>query len=178
MSQVAERTVLVVDDDTRVLQLLTRGLQRRLGVRTVSAADLASARSVFRRERPDACVVDMQLPDGNGIDLIREFRAFDSKTRIVLITGYGSMEVGAAATRAGADHVCSKPVAASELASLLVTNGDEVPAVETPSADRALWEHIQRVLQDCRGNKSLAARKLEIDRGTLQRWLDRDAPVR
>jgi two-component system response regulator RegA len=169
-------TALVVEDDSRLLSALLSTLERKSRLKAVGASTLAHARDSLRTLAPDACIVDMQLPDGCGLDLIREIRASHAKARIILTTGYGSMEVGAMAVRAGADDVIAKPAAASEIMLRLL--GEREPlADETPTADRAVWEHAHRVLHDCGGNKSLAARKLGVDRGTLQRWLDRGAPT-
>lgn len=60
---------------------------------------------------------------------------------------------------------------------LIQSNSKEVPP-ETPSLDRVEWEHIQRVLTDCDGNVSQAARWLGIDRRTLQRKLGKYPPIR
>ena len=171
-----ETKVMVVDDDARIVAVFVRGLERCAGVTTISAQTAATALVLFERHAPSACVIDMQLPDGSGIDLIREIRSRSATTQLVLVTGYGSMQVGADAARAGANHVLAKPVSIAEIVNRLHPAAGYVPTVDTPSADRALWEHIHRVLQDCRGNKSLAARKLRLDRSTLQRWLDRPAP--
>ncbi len=58
-------------------------------------------------------------------------------------------------------------------------DGEVVAALtsDTPTLDRAIWEHVQRVFHDCKGNRSEAARRLRIDRGTLNRWLNRPTPT-
>lgn len=168
--------VLIVDDDPRIVAVFVRGLELRAGVAAIAAQTVSAALVMFERHAPSACVIDMHLPDGSGIELIREIRARCATTQLVLITGYGSMQVGADAARAGANHVLAKPVSINEVVHRLAPASGRGPSIDTPSADRALWEHIHRVLHDCGGNKSLAARKLRLDRGTLQRWLDRPAP--
>ncbi len=96
-----------------------------------------------------------------------------------MLTGYGSIATAVEAVRAGAVHYLSKPVdidqilAAFEGKSALPQTG--VPAV--PSLARVEWEHIQRVLSDCDGNISQAARLLGLHRRSLQRKLSKD-PVR
>jgi two-component system response regulator RegA len=177
MAAVSYRSVLVVDDDVLVLRMFSRMLTRRPGLAVHTSSNITTARTMFRQVRPATCVVDLQLPDGNGIDLIRELRAVDSTVQLVLITGYGSMEVGAAAVRAGANSVLAKPVTDSEIVGVVMGKRRAAHAT-CASADRAVWEHVRRVLDDCGGNKSLAARRLRIHRGTLQRWLDRPAPAR
>jgi two-component system response regulator RegA len=172
------RSALVVDDDARVLAVLVAAIQKS-GVAAVGASTLADAREALRTFVPNTCVVDLQLPDGLGLDLIRELRAAYADARIALLTGYGSMDVGAMAIKAGADVVIAKPATASEIMQRIYPD-PEAPQIalrETASVDRAIWEHVQRVLHDCGGNKSLAARRLRVDRGTLKRWLAREAPT-
>jgi two-component system response regulator RegA len=171
----ANRRVLIVEDDTKLLELLTAAFERRSGVSVIGVTTVRETRDVLQTESPELCIVDFKLPDGTGLDVIREIRARRPAARVVLLTGYGTLEVGAAAIRAGADEVMAKPASLSEIMQRLQRT-ESAASANTPSADRALWEHMHRVLGDCEGNKSLAARKLGIDRGTLQRWLDRGAP--
>lgn len=170
------QTVLVVDDDAKLLEAYTRALERVGGKRALAAGSADEARSLFRAHRPEVCIVDMQLPCGeSGIGLIRELRALDARAVMVLVTGYGSMEVGAEAVQAGANHVLAKPIRLQEILQRIL--GAAPPANhDTPSLDQAIWEHMHRVLADCQGNKSEAARRLGVDRGTLQRWLERASP--
>lgn len=173
-------TALVVDDDPKVVALLVTAIERKPPAVAAGACTIAEARARLRTLQPDACIVDMQLPDGSGLELVRELRTRFGRARILLFTGYGSMDIGAQAIRAGADEVLAKPASISEVIDRLcgIPPVRELGEPETPTADHALWEHMQRVLHDCRGNKSLAARKLGVDRGTLQRWMDREAPRR
>ena len=172
----SRKKVLLVDDDPRIVAMFVRGIEQRGAWTAICAETIAGAVAAFDAHEPSACVIDMQLPDGSGIELIRELRSRSPHVLLVLVTGYGSMQVGADAARAGADHVLPKPVSIAEIVDRLRPSAALAPSFETPSADRALWEHIHRVLYDCGGNKSLAARKLRLHRSTLQRWLDRPAP--
>jgi two-component system response regulator RegA len=171
------RSALVVDDDARVLAALV-GAIKKIGVPALGASSLAQARELVRTFAPNMCIVDLQLPDGSGLHLIQELRAAFADARIALLTGYGSMDVGAMAIRAGADVVIAKPATASEIMQRIYSDAVvHIDLRETASVDRAVWEHVQRVLHDCGGNKSLAARRLRVDRGTLKRWLAREAPT-
>jgi two-component system response regulator RegA len=96
-----------------------------------------------------------------------------------MLTGYGSIATAVQAVREGAVGYLPKPADADEiLAALNGTNTAKAAAVETPSLARAEWEHIQRVLTDCGGNISEAARRLGIHRRSLQRKLHKYPPVR
>jgi two-component system response regulator RegA len=167
------RRVLVVDDDAVVL----RGFQRAFGHMAceVEVANTLRAALALARARPfELYIVDFQLGGASGLELIRLLRTEDPPSFIVLITGYGSMQVGAQAIRAGANEVVAKPITAREIVKRI--NGECLPLVETPSIDRALWEHVTRVLGDCNGNKSETARRLRKPRSWLQRFLSRTAP--
>jgi two-component system response regulator RegA len=167
-------TVLFVDDDERLLATYKSCVERAGVSRAFTATTREAAIALAAEHHPDVCVVDLQLGCESGLDLIRELRAADPGVALVLISGYGCMQTGADAVRAGADHVLAKPVTLSEIMACLA--GAPAPAVDTASLDRAIFEHMQRVLGDCAGNRSEAARRLRVDRGTLQRWLDRPAP--
>jgi two-component system response regulator RegA len=169
------RTAVVVEDDLTLLAALVRALHHEAQAVTVGASSIAQARELLQTVQPDACIVDNQLPDGCGVELIHEIRANNPRARIILMTGHGSMEVGADAIRAGADQVIAKPATLAEIMERLYGEA-EPDGTETPSADRVRWEHMHRVLSECAGNKSLAARRLGVDRGTLQRWLSRKGP--
>ena len=80
--------------------------------------------------------------------------------------------------REGAIGYLPKPADADEiLAALNGTQTAKQPGIETPSLARAEWEHIMRVLADCNGNVSEAARKLAIHRRSLQRKLSKLPPL-
>jgi len=124
-------------------------------------------------------VVDLRMPGGSGLDLLRELRKHDPHTRVLVLTGYGSIATAVEAVRDGAVGYLPKPADADEiLAALNGTHTAKAAGVETPSLARAEWEHIQRVLTDCGGNISEAARRLGIHRRSLQRKLHKYPPVR
>jgi two-component system response regulator RegA len=171
--------VLIVEDDPVTLRSYQHSVERGAGMSALTATTAAEARSLASRHQPDACILDFQLPGGEtGLQLLPDLRGRHPEMLLVFVTGYGSLELGADAKAAGADFVLSKPVTYAEIVRRIgqpcatPANADEV----TASDDRARWEHMHRVLKDCGGNRSEAARRLGVDRGTLQRWLDRVAP--
>jgi two-component system response regulator RegA len=124
-------------------------------------------------------VVDLKMPGGSGLDVLRELRRQDPSTRVLMLTGYGSIATAVEAVREGAVGYLPKPADADEiLAALHGTNTAKEKGIETPSLARAEWEHIQRVLTDCGGNISEAARRLGIHRRSLQRKLHKYPPSR
>jgi two-component system, response regulator RegA len=171
--------VLAVDDDERILAGFARAGRHGHEVRTARSA--REAHAAIDRERPEVVIIDLRLGADCGIELLRELRARDPALRLVLISGYLSTDLTVTAVRAGAELVLFKPVTlATILARLEVREEirEQVPPVETPTLARAEWEHISRVLFDCNGNLSMAARRLGIYRSSLQRRLKKEVPLR
>ena len=168
------RTVLVVDDDERILDGWRRGAGRE---RTVSAAtDATAARDLARTHKFDLAIVDLKLNGSSGIELLRDLRRDAPDMTIVLCSGYLSVDVTVAAVRAGADLIVFKPITFKEVLRRLEDDIDEPDLEDTPTLARAEWEHIMRVLADCNGNVSAAARRLGIHRSSLQRRLRKYVP--
>ena len=170
------RTLLVVDDDEALLSRLTKALEAR-GYVVWPARTVAEAVERAREESPEAAVVDLRLPDGHGLDLVRELHAIDATTRIVVLTGYGAIATAVQSLKLGASNYLTKPVDADQIATALEggTPGTAAAAPEyvVPSLARVEWEHIQRVLTECEGNISQAARVLGLHRRSLQRKLSK-----
>jgi two-component system response regulator RegA len=175
MNHSESRSILVVEDDEVLRTRLVRALAER-GLDAKGAATGAEAVASARAESPELAVVDLRLPDRSGLDVVRELKSVDAATSIVVLTGYGSIATAVEALHLGATHYLTKPADADEiLAAFEPHPRADVAAVdlEPPSLARAEWEHIQRVLTDCNGNISLAARLLGLHRRSLQRKLSK-----
>ena len=174
----APRSVLVVDDDDVFRTRLGKAFQDRgFEVRTAPSAE--EAIRLARQDSPEFAVVDLRMPGVSGLEVVRELHGIDPASVIVMLTGYGSIATAVEAVRAGALHYLSKPVDIDQI--LAAFEGKAAPgasgSLEVPSLARVEWEHIQRVLSDCDGNISQAARLLGLHRRSLQRKLSKD-PVR
>jgi two-component system response regulator RegA len=171
------RSVLVVEDDELFRVRLTRALAAR-GFDVRAAADGAEARRLATEESPEFAVVDLRLPDGSGLEVVRALHLVDPATAIVVLTGYGSIATAVESLRLGASDYLTKPVDADQVVAVfdkLEASAAPMPGSPTPttvpSLARVEWEHIQRVLTDCGGNVSQAARLLGLHRRSLQRKL-------
>ena len=166
-------SVLVVDDDEKLL----RACQRVTGRSVFTAANAAAAMQVAAHAKPELAIVDLRIGDDSGIELVRELKAAHPALVVVLCSGYLSVTTAVAAVRAGADIVLFKPVTFDEILKRVEEDVEDAPDLgETPTLARAEWEHIMRVLADCNGNVSMAARRLGIYRSSLQRKLRKYAP--
>jgi two-component system response regulator RegA len=170
------RTILVVDDDTPFRTRLVRAFLDR-GLDASGAASHEEAMALARNESPELALVDLRLPGSSGLDLVRELKSLDSTTRIIVLTGYGSIATAVQSVRLGATSYLTKPVDADQILAAFdePDAGEERSAADHPPQPlaRVEWEHIQRVLADCRGNVSQAARLLGIHRRSLQRKLSK-----
>lgn len=176
----ASGDLLVVDDDAVLRERLARALRAR-GFEVRTAGNYDEAVSLAGEEPPSRAVVDLKMPGKSGLELVAKLHELDAKTRIVVLTGYGSVSTAVEAMRLGAINFLPKPADADDLLAAFEKADHPDPAEPTvsykaPSLARAEWEHIQRVLRDCGGNISEAARRLGIHRRSLQRKLQRLAP--
>lgn len=171
------RSVLVVDDDEALLAGWARAIAREQ--RTVyTAPDETAARAVAEKHRFELAIVDLRLGSESGLDVVRHLRRAQPDALIVLCSGYLSVEAAVAGVRLGADLAVFKPVTFREILRRIDEPAGDVDLEETPTLARAEWEHIMRVLADCNGNISMAARRLGIYRSSLQRRLRKFAPNR
>jgi two-component system, NtrC family, response regulator AtoC len=100
--------VLIVDDDEVFLSGVSELIARE-GFTTSTAPTIRNAREEVGRSTPDVVLLDMQLPDGSGIDLLKELRELP-RTEVVMVTGHGTIDSAVEATRMGASQYLTKPV--------------------------------------------------------------------
>lgn len=171
--------ILVVDDDDAYRTRLVRALRDR-GFEVEGAPSAADATEKLRSFRPARAVLDLRLGDGSGIELMKTLLSNDPALACLVLTGYGSIATAVEAVRHGAIDYLTKPVDADEILLAFGSRAGRAPSatpgVQVPSLHRVEWEHIQRVLADCGGNISEAARQLGMHRRTLQRKLATQPP--
>ena len=165
--------LLIVEDDAALRDRLARAFTDR-GFDVRDAATATEARTIAEDDPPELVLLDLRVGSDNGLDLIPVLTRLDPATRIVVLTGYGSVATAVEALRRGAMHYLTKPADTDEILSAFERGPgatDAAPPLQAMSLDRVEWEHINRVLVDCGGNISEAARVLGIHRRSLQRKL-------
>jgi two-component system, response regulator RegA len=173
------RTILVVDDDGPFRIRLVRAFSER-GLEASGAGNYDEAMAVARLDSPELALVDLKLPGRSGLDVVRDLKELDRMTNIVVLTGYGSIATAVQSVRLGASTYLTKPVDADQILAAFdmpLRTSDLPPSPTAQPLARVEWEHIQRVMSDCDGNVSQAARLLGIHRRSLQRKLAK-YPVR
>ena len=172
--------ILVIDDEQPYRDRLVRAFQSR-GHDARAAEDGPSALKTLSEFVPERAVLDLKMPGPGGLTVLKELLSELPDLKVILLTGYGSIASALEAVRNGAIDYLTKPADADQILAAFdkpggVTDDTESPH-EIPTLDRVEWEHIQRVLSECSGNISEAARRLNLHRRTLQRKLDKYPPL-
>jgi two-component system nitrogen regulation response regulator NtrX len=139
--------ILVIDDDDPVRRACVEMLKAR-GYRTADAGSVRDGLKLFVDKRPSAVVLDLKLPDGMGLDVLRELQRLSPGTPVVVISGFGKVDQAVEAMRYGATDYIEKPVARERLFQVLERALDpRLPAGEKdvePSADGAPFGMVGR----------------------------------
>jgi two-component system response regulator RegA len=173
--------IMVVDDDVTFRERLVSALNSR-GMQASGAASPEAASELAKRVQPSRAVVDLRMPGGSGLDLVSILLGIKPDMEVVVLTGYGSIATAVEATKRGALDYLTKPADADQILAAFEKQGQAAEgkngqdAATVPSLARVEWEHIQRILTDCGGNISQAARVLGIHRRSLQRKLNKYPP--
>ena len=173
-------SILIVDDDETLRTRLGQALSAR-GLETRTAGSYDEALALTQADPPEFAVVDLRMPGRSGLELLRALKEVDPETKIVVLTAYGSIATTIDAMKLGAVYYLQKPADADDILAAFGRDKPAEPSETTqdfsaPSLERVRWEHINRVLSDCEGNISAAARRLHMHRRTLQRILQKYPP--
>ncbi|MGF1613884.1 MAG: response regulator transcription factor [Gammaproteobacteria bacterium] len=176
MNEIPLGPLLLVDDDRDFSEVLARALTRR-GFDVHSALDPEEAVRLAERYGPRYAVIDLCIGNASGLVMLERLMVLDQRIRAVVLTGYASVATAVEAIKLGAIHYLTKPTDADEIVAALHRNhdGDSGLAIDKRplSVRRLEWEHLQKVLVECNGNISAAARRLRMHRRTLQRKLQK-----
>jgi len=146
-----QQHVLIIDDEPDIRELLELTLSR-MGLRVTAAGDLGEARQALLGNTFSFCLTDMRLPDGNGLDLVREIAERHPDLPTAVITAHGKVEDAVHALKLGAFDFVSKPVDLEILRKLVNTalrlKAQELQApseVDTTSAGPEL-DQLERLI--------------------------------
>lgn len=114
MQGFASRKILLVEDDGDLRHAYAAHLSAH-GFKVEEAEDAAGARRLFNATPPDLAILDFRLPDGTGLELIHSFKELEPAVPVIVLTGFGSMELGISIIRSGAEQCLSKPVDSESL---------------------------------------------------------------
>ena len=177
ISEFDDKSLLIVDDDNPFRERLSRAMEKK-GFKVTQAEGVKKGLEYLKISKPAFAVIDLRLNDGNGLEVVKELQIKNTKSRIIMLTGYGNIPTEVAAIKHGAIDYLAKPADADDVEKALLANPEEKasPPENPMSADRVKWEHIHRVFELCNRNVSETARRLKMHRRTLQRILSKRSP--
>ncbi len=135
---------LIVDDEPDILELLEITLSR-MNINSKSAENLNQARQLLKQHHFDLCLTDLQLPDGNGLELVEHIQKHFPSIPTAVITAFGSMDTAVKALKLGAFDFVSKPVDLKSLKSLVssaIKINDTQAPVDRRSRDQLLGDSV------------------------------------
>lgn len=148
MTRVLE-TILIVDDDRQIRRTLDAAL-RSWNYKCVQAENIREAERVFAAEEPGVVLLDIELPDGSGLDFLTAIKEQNPETIVVMITGNVDVKSTIAALRGGAHDFIGKPIRLEEL-RVTLRNGAEtrklrrqLKRVRREQSDKFSFQHVAR----------------------------------
>jgi DNA-binding NtrC family response regulator len=160
--------VVIIDDEVSILELMAKCC-RALGHEVTSCETGASGIAAMRQIRPEVMIVDLLIPDANGLDIIKLCRAELPNTAVIMVTGHGSVESAVEAMRLGAFDYLSKPF---DIADLKRTVDQALGKKVSPPAAVVGSLSSPNTLKIV--GQSNAIRKIL---GTIQHVADNDSPI-
>ena len=100
--------IFILEDDTALRAVVREDLQMS-GYDVREEGTMAGLRSRFDESSPDVLLLDLELPDGHGLDLLPEVKRHWPRVQVVILTGHGTVEVAESAFRSGEVFLLSKP---------------------------------------------------------------------
>jgi len=167
---------LLVDDDPVFTRTLTRALMRR-GYEVACAASPTEALESALRAAPGWVVLDLNLGGKSGLALLPSLLASNPLARILVLTGYASIETAVDAIKLGASQYLAKPANTDEVLRALGIIEEDTAETGGTMGERQFartleqleWDHIRRNLTEHDWNISATARALKMNLRTLQR---------
>lgn len=164
-SALSKLKVLYIEDDDEVREYIDEFLQRYVKeICSVQSAE--KALEVYSTFQADLMIVDINLPQMNGIDFIKQIRQNDTKTRIIVSTAYTNKEFTLEAVELQLTRYLVKPITSDDIFSVLKKAIEELDAIESSYTDIDLGEGYlfnNKTNLLYKGNEKIVLRKKELD---------------
>ena len=157
----AGEQILVVDDSKYMVSFLADTALPALGYRPLVATTGQKGLELVSREKPDLILLDFNLPDMSGMDIVRHLASAGNRTPVILMTAYGSEQVAVEAFRLGVRDYLSKPVEMDEVADSIERALNE-PRLRRDK--RQLAEELHRTNMELRRQMEQVATMTQIGR--------------
>ncbi|HEX5175549.1 MAG TPA: sigma-54 dependent transcriptional regulator [Chthoniobacteraceae bacterium] len=138
--------IVIVDDERPILMTL-EALLKRHGYVTHLASTASAGRTLVNKVRPALVLLDLGLPDGDGLDVLRDLRREHGGIQVIILTAHDSLNNAIASIKEGAFHFISKPYAPEELMSLIARAIEQRQLVAEAATLRAEKQQLSRRLE-------------------------------
>ena len=171
------KRLFIIDDDKRFCESLQIDFEEK-GIETHLFHD-ANIFSALEKE-PTHLLIDLKLGQENGLTLIKKARDCFPQSKIIMLTGFGSISTAVRAIKEGANDYLTKPCPFEIIFEKLFGNdtNSEPPSQQPLSLAQNEREYIEHILNECGGNISECAKRLGIHRQSLQRKLKKYSPIK
>jgi DNA-binding NtrC family response regulator len=165
---VSNERILIVDDEPDIRDVLRDVLEDE-NFSVEAAENAARAREIFDRERPDLALLDIWMPDTDGITLLKEWMELDDSVPVIMISGHGTVETAVEAIRVGAYDFLEKPLST---AKLLVTLQRALQNRRLRQENRALRRRLESSATLVGHSRVMADLRRQIDVvGKTESWV-------
>lgn len=163
MSGPKKKIIFFIDDEPQVRKAVSKTLSQIDNVRVVALVDAESCLTELRRIKCDIVITDVNMPDMDGIALMKRIRELRPQMPILIITGYGDVPMAAKAFKAGAVDFIEKPLTEESLLPAVRAALDSLPPDDTPDINLLTKTEVKilRQIGTGKSNKQIAA---DIDR--------------
>jgi len=138
--------IVIVDDERPILMTL-EALLKRHGYITHLASTASAGRTLVNKVKPSLVLLDLGLPDGDGLDVLRDLRRDHSGIQVIILTAHDSLNNAIASIKEGAFHFISKPYAPEELMSLIARAVEQRQLAAEAASLRAEKQQLSRRLE-------------------------------
>lgn len=162
MEELSQKTILVVDDEDGVRESVREVLTDE-GYRVLDTDDGSRVLDLIRAERPGLVLLDIWMPQFDGIGLLREIKAQEPDVNVVMVSGHGNIHTAVTATKFGAFDFIEKPVSLDGLLSTVQRALGEAPAVQgrTRKSGRSKTAKGARLAANSHGGYQVKQRTLK-----------------
>ncbi len=163
MSEPKKKIIFFIDDEPQVRKAVSKTLQQIDNVRVVALVDAESCLTELRRIKCDIVIADVNMPDMDGIALMKRIRELRPQMPILIITGYGDVPMAAKAFKAGAVDFIEKPLTEESLLPAVRAAIDSLPPDDTPDINLLTKTEV-KILREIGTGKSNKVIAVDIDR--------------
>ena len=127
-----QKRVLIIDDDLLIRDMLYDFLLEK-GYQVLTASDESGALNAIEAREFDAAIVDLKLPDGDGLSIMKKLKTARPEVAVIMVTGHPSDDIRDKAYQSGAEAFLEKPFKVTRLASILKRALDEASHRKRPT---------------------------------------------